>query len=153
MSLKNLGNKQTIVLHNCEINNETYDLVITPHKQTIGYIRTKRQTIKRKIISKQRQFTRKRFSNRRNAVSESEVSRLDALYKLKESVIKNCPIHDQLNFSDSETTSNSSKRRKRRIKKQYKHKPVHLYNWKQPIRHIDNYILTAIKRKNEQHSK
>ena len=34
MSLNNLGNKQTIVLHNCEINNEAYDLVITPHKQT-----------------------------------------------------------------------------------------------------------------------
>ena len=51
MSLNNLVNKQTIVLHNCETNNETYDLVITPHKQTIGYIRTKRQTIKRKIIS------------------------------------------------------------------------------------------------------
>ena len=49
MSLSNLGNKQTIVLHNCEINNEAYNLVITPHKQTIGYIRTKRQTIKRKF--------------------------------------------------------------------------------------------------------
>ena len=34
-----------------------------------------------------------------------------------------------------------------RIKKQYKHKPVHLYNWNQPIRHIDSYILTVIKRK------
>ena len=45
-----------------------------------------------------------------------------------------------------------SKRGKRRTKKQYKHKPVHLYNWNQPIRHIDNYILTVIKRKNEQHS-
>ena len=48
MSLNKLGNKQTIVLHNCEINNETYDHVITPHKQTIGYIRTIRQTIKNK---------------------------------------------------------------------------------------------------------
>ena len=38
MSLNILGNKQTIVLHNCEIINEAYDLVITPHKQTIGYI-------------------------------------------------------------------------------------------------------------------
>ena len=46
MSLSKLGNKQTIVLHNCKINNETYDLVITPHKQTSGYIRTKRQTKK-----------------------------------------------------------------------------------------------------------
>ena len=62
MSFKNLGNKQTIVLHNCEIDNEKYDLVITPHTQTVGYIRTKRLTMKRKIINKQRQITRKRFS-------------------------------------------------------------------------------------------
>ena len=153
MSLKNLGNKQTIVLHNCEIENQKYDLVITPHTQTVGYIRTKRQTIKRKIISKQRQITRKKFSKNRNSFFESEVSSLDALYKLKESVNKNFPIHDQLYFSDSKTTSNSSKRGKNRIKKKYKNKPVHLYNWNQPIRHIDNYILTVIKRKNEQHSK
>ena len=52
MTLNNLGNKQTIVLHNCEINNEKYDFVITPHKQTIVYIRTKRQTIKRKKVNK-----------------------------------------------------------------------------------------------------
>ena len=45
MSLDNLGNKQTIILHNCEINNEKYDLVITPHRQPTEYIRTKRQTI------------------------------------------------------------------------------------------------------------
>ena len=90
---------------------------------------------------------------KRNAFSESEANSLDELYKLKESINKNCPIHDQLYFSDSETTSNSSKRGKRRIKKQYKHKPVHLYNWNQPIRHIDSYILTVIKRKNEPHSK
>ena len=48
MSLKNLGKKQTIVLHNYEIDNQKYDLVITPHTQTVGYIRTKRQTIKKK---------------------------------------------------------------------------------------------------------
>ena len=152
MSFKNLGNKQTIVLLNCEIDNQKYDLVITPPTQTVEFIRTKRQTIKRKIITKQRQITRKRFSKNRNA-SESEANSLDELYKLKESINKNCPIHDQLHFSDSETTSNSSKRGKRRTKKQYKHKPVHLYNWNQPIRHIDSYILTAIKRKNEPHSK
>ena len=118
MSFKNLGNKQTSFLHNCEIDNQKYDLVITPHTQTVGYIRTKRLTIKRKI-------TRKRFSKNRNGFSESEASNLDELYKLKESIDKNCPIHDQIYFSDSETTSNSSKRGKRRIKKQYKHKPVH----------------------------
>ena len=59
MSFKNLGNKQTIVLHNCEeIDNKKYDLVITPHTQTVGYIRTKRQTIKRKIINKQKENPR-----------------------------------------------------------------------------------------------
>ena len=42
MSFKN---KQTIILHNCEIDNQKYDLVITPHTQTVGCIRTKRQTI------------------------------------------------------------------------------------------------------------
>ena len=125
MSFKKLGNKQTIVLHNCEIDNKNYDLVITPHTQTVGYIRTKRQTIK-KIINKQRQITRKRFSKNRKAFSESEATSLDELYKLKESVDKNCPIHDQLYFSDSETTSILSKKGKRRRKKQYKHKPVHL---------------------------
>ena len=149
MSLNNLGNKQTIVLHNCKINNETYDLVITPHKQTIGYIRTKRQTIKGKILSRQRQITRKRFSKRRNAVSESEVSNLDALYKLKDTVNKNYPVQDQLYFSDSEATSHSSKQGKRRIKKIYKNKPVRLYSWTQPIRLNEHYALTVIKRKNE----
>ena len=153
MPFKNLGNKQTIVLHKCEIDNKKYDLVITPHTQTVGYIRTKRQTIKKKIINKQRQITQKRFLENRNPFFASEANSLDELYKLKESIDKNCPIHDQLYFSDSETTSNSSKRGKRRIKKQNKHKPVHLYNWNQPIRHIDSYILTVIKRKNEPHSK
>ena len=112
MSLNNLGNKQTIVLHNCKINKETYDFVITPHKETIGYFCTKRQTIKSKILSKQRQITRKRFSKRRNAVSESEVSNLDTLCKLKDTINKNHPVHDQLYFSDSEATANSSKQRK-----------------------------------------
>ena len=94
MSFKNLGNKKTIVFHNCEIDNKKYDLVITPHTQTVGYIRTKRQTIKRKIINKQRQITRKKIFKIRNAFSESEASSLDELYKLKQSIDKNCPIHD-----------------------------------------------------------
>ena len=97
MSLNNLGNKQTIVLHNCEINNETYDFVITPHKQTIGYIRPKRQTIK-KNLDKRRQITQKTFSKRRNAVSESEVSNLEPHFKLKETINKSYPVHDQFYF-------------------------------------------------------
>ena len=83
MSFKNLGKKQTIFLHNCEKDDQKYDLVITPHTQTVGYIRTKRQTIKRKIINKQRQITRKRFSKNRNAFSESETNSLDELFNIK----------------------------------------------------------------------
>ena len=63
MSLDSLENKQTIILHNCETNNKKYDLVITPHKQTIGYTRTTRQTIKQKILSQLRQITLKDFQN------------------------------------------------------------------------------------------
>ena len=35
MSLKNLGSKKTIVIHNCEIDNRKNDLVITPYTQTV----------------------------------------------------------------------------------------------------------------------
>ena len=129
MSLKNLGNKQTIVIHNCEIENQKYDLVITPHTQTVEYIH-KRQTLKRTIISKQRHLTRKRFSKHRNAFSESEVSSLDALYKIEYTINKTYPIQDPVYFSDSETTSISSKKGKNRIKKKYKHKTV-LHKYKQ----------------------
>ena len=153
MSLKNLGNKQTIVIHNCEIDNQKYDLVLTPHTQTVEYIHTKRQTLKRTILSKQRQITRKKFSEHRNAFSESEVSSLDALYKIEDSISKNYPTQDPIYFSDTETSSISSKKGKNRIKKKNKRKPVHLYNWNQPIRHINKYILTVVKQKNEPHSK
>ena len=47
MSMDNLGSKQTIVLQNCLIKNERYHLVISPHRQTIGYIRSKIQTRKK----------------------------------------------------------------------------------------------------------
>ena len=38
-------------------------------------------------------------------------------------------------------------------KRYTKKEPVRLYNWNQPIRHIEHYALTVIKRKNEPHSK
>ena len=38
MRSDNLGSKHTVVLHSCLIQNERYDLVITPHRRTIGYI-------------------------------------------------------------------------------------------------------------------
>ena len=40
-------------------------------------------------------------------------------------------------------------KKKRRIKKTYKNKPVRLYIWIEPIKHIENYKLTVIKHKNE----
>ena len=45
MSLKNLGNKQTIVIHNCEIENQKYNLVVTPHTQIVEHIHTKKKTL------------------------------------------------------------------------------------------------------------
>ena len=110
--IKNLGNKQTIVINNCEIENQKYDLVITPHTQTVEYIHTKRQTLKNTILSKQRQITRKRFSKYRNALSESEVSSLDALYKVEDSINQTYPIQDPVYFSDSETKTILSKKEK-----------------------------------------
>ena len=117
MSFKNLGNKQTIVLHNCEIDNKRYDLVILPHTQTVGYIRTKRLTIKRKIINKQRQITRKRFSKNRNAFSESEASNLDELYKLKKNqMIKIFPSRS-ITFFRLRNNFKFIKKRKKKNKK------------------------------------
>ena len=63
MSRDNLGNKQTIIIHNCLINDERYDLVITPHRQSIRYIRTKRQTLRKKMFNKQKQIIRKKISS------------------------------------------------------------------------------------------
>ena len=118
MSLKNLGNKQTIVIHNFQIENQKYYLFITPHTQTIEYIHTKRQTLKTTILRKQRQITRKRFSKHRNAFSESEVSSLDALYKVEGSINQTYPIQDPVYFSDSETNTISSKKGKKQNKKE-----------------------------------
>ena len=47
MSRDNLGNKQTIIIHNCLINDDNYDLVITTQRQSVGYIKTKRQTLRK----------------------------------------------------------------------------------------------------------
>ena len=93
MSLDNLRKKQTIILHNCEINNEKCDLVMTLNRQSTVSIRTKRQTTKQKVLSKQRQITLKRFSKQRNAFSESETGHLQELYRLKDSINKNYPVN------------------------------------------------------------
>ena len=89
MSRDNLGNKQTIIIHTVLINDERYNLVITPHRQSVGYIRTKRQTLRKKIFDKQKPFIGKKFLKRRNAVSESETNAIQELHNLKDS--KNKP--------------------------------------------------------------
>ena len=99
------------------MNDERYDLAVTPRRQTIGYMRTKRQTLGKKIISKQKQNIRKRFSKQRNTVSKSETSEIQEFYKLKDSIDENHQVNDQLYFSDSEITSQSSIKEKRRMKK------------------------------------
>ena len=53
MSRDNLVKKQIIIIYNCLINNDKSDLVISPHRQSVGYIRTKRQTLRKRIINKQ----------------------------------------------------------------------------------------------------
>ena len=53
MSRDNLGNKQIIIIYNCLINHDKNDLVISPHRQSVGYIRTKIQTLRKRIINKQ----------------------------------------------------------------------------------------------------
>ena len=63
MSRDNLGSKQTIILHNCLINNERYDFVIKPIRQTIGYIRTKRKHIDRKLLTNKNKLLGNDFQN------------------------------------------------------------------------------------------
>ena len=123
MSRDDLENKQTIIIHNCLTNDNKYDLVFTPHRQSVGYIRTKRQTLRKKLINKQKQIIRKRFSKRTNALSESETTERQKLYNLKDSKNKNHQIDDQLYFTDSETASPASKKGKQIVKNSYTNKP------------------------------
>ena len=94
----------------------------TAHRQTIGYIRSKRQT-RKKNITKQKQMIRKRFSKQRNAVSESDTNTIQKRQELKYSIYKNNPIDDQKYFSDSEATTLSSIKVKPKMKKSYIKKP------------------------------
>ena len=126
MSRENLGNKQKIITYNCSIND---DLVIKQHRQSVGYTRTKRQTLRKKIINKQKKIIVKKFSKQRYTVSESETTALQELHNLKDSINKNHQIDDQIYFTDSETTSPASIKGKRRIKNCYTNKPIRLYNW------------------------
>ena len=102
MSRDNLGSKQNIVLHNCLNKNERYDLVITQHRQTIGYIRSKRQTRKKTIITKQRKLSKNGFQNDETQSQNQKKNTAQELQNLKDSINKNNPIDDQVYISDSE---------------------------------------------------
>ena len=54
-------------------------------------------------------------------------------------------MENQKHFSDSEAKSPSSIEGKRRIRNSYINKPARLYNWKQPIRLMENYTLTVFR--------
>ena len=98
-------------------------------------------------MKKEKQIIRKRFSKRRNAVSELETTAKHELHNLKNSINKNHQIDDQLYFTDSETTSPASVKANK--KNCYTNKPIRLCNWNQPIRHIENYTLTVLQHKND----
>ena len=83
MSSDSLGKKQATILHNCLIRNGICDLIITPHRKTIGYFRSKRQTSKKTITTKQKRIIKRRFSKTRNAVSESERTTVQELQTQK----------------------------------------------------------------------
>ena len=137
------------MIHNCLINDDKFDLVNTSHRQSVGSIIKKRQTLRKKTINKQKQTIRKSFSKQKNAVSESETTAIQELHNLKDSINKSHLIDDQLYFTDSETNSAASVKGKRKIKNCYTIKPIRLYNWNQPIRHIQNCPQTVIQYKND----
>ena len=59
---------------------------------------------------------KRKVSKRQNAVSESDTDTIQELQDMKDSIIKNNPIDNQIYFSDSKTTSTSSIKGNRRIK-------------------------------------
>ena len=102
--------------------------MITTQKQTMAYIRSKRQTLKKIIIAKQKQIIKFFFSKRRNAVTESEKNTIQELQDLKYPINTKKQLENQKLFSDSKATSPSSIKEKRRKEKSYFNKPVCLYN-------------------------
>ena len=56
MSKDNLGNKKMLILNDGLFKHERYDFPITPHKQKKGFIRLRKQTRNKSIITKQKQI-------------------------------------------------------------------------------------------------
>ena len=118
----------SLTLCQAKFRKQKNDHVITPHKQSVGYIKTKRQTLRKKIFNKQKQIIRKKFSKRRNAVSESETTAIHELHNLKDSKNNHHQTDIQLYFTDSEITSSASVKGKQKIKDCYTNKSIRLYN-------------------------
>ena len=137
MSRDNLGNKHSIIIHNCLINDNRYDLVITPHRQSVGYIRTKTKTLR---TNKNKLLEKKFKTKKRSLRIRNKHTRISQFKKLNK---QNHQIDDQLYFTDSEPTSPASIKVERRIKNCYTNKPIRLHNWNRLIRHIENYKLTV----------
>ena len=62
MSRDNLGNKQTLILHDCLIKKERYDFIIKQQRKKIGYLRSKKQPKKKAIITKQKEIIKLKTS-------------------------------------------------------------------------------------------
>ena len=88
MSRDKLGSKQLIVLQNYLFQNERYDFVFTPRRQSVGYIKLKRQTGKKAIIAKRKHLMKRRFSKTRNALSEFDKTTKGKLQDNKDSIDK-----------------------------------------------------------------
>ena len=96
-----------------------------------NHIRTKNKLSENDFQNKETQY-----QNQTNTIQE--------LQELKDFLNKKNPIDDQIYFADSETTTPSSLKGKRKIKNSYTNKPIRLYNWNQPIRQIECYTLTVL---------
>ena len=131
------------------INDERYDFLITPHKQTVGYNKSKRKSRKKTIIAKQKHIIKRKLSKTRNAVSESDTIAIQNLQDLNNSIEKIKPIDQRKRFFDSESISPSTTKDKRINTKSCLNKPLRLCNWNQPIRHIENYTFTVLRYKND----
>ena len=62
------------------------------------------------VIANQKQNIKRRFSKIRNAIWESDTTTIQELQDLKDSKDKNKPIKDQKKFSESKSTTPSSKK-------------------------------------------
>ena len=108
----------------------------------MGYIRSKRQARKKTILAKQKQTSQRIFSKRQNAVLDSKATSIQKPQYLKDPIDKTNVLNDRNFFSESETTTPSSIKCRRRIKESFICKSVRFYNWNQPTRNFEKDTIT-----------